>query len=731
MPPAAPPDLRAEHLGLAGRPQPVAGRPVTLGEVPAGAWDAIAALGADAVWLMGVWRAQPGGRRDRPAPNPELVAAFRPAAARLRPTPTWWARPTASATTWSTTTSAGRRAWPRPGRRWPPAASRLLLDFVPNHVAPDHPWAHGAARAVRGRHRGRPASATPASFVRVGGHVLARGPRPVLPGVARRGAAQRLRPRAAARRRSGRSRDIAGQCDGVRCDMAMLMLTTCSPTTWGDRAGPRPPAELLGRGHPRGPPGPSRLPFVAEAYWDREWDLMQQGFDHCYDKRLYDRLVHERRRVGARSTSRPTSDYQRRPAALPREPRRAPGGGHVPARPASGRPPWPRSPRPAPAWSTRPAHRGARPPAGVPGPGPGRAASTTTSPPSTARCSRWSTTPPSATATGGWARWRAGPATRAAGTWWPGRGTARRGAGWSWSTSAQGPAAGHVRTGWDDLRGRTAAWSTPRPATTLRPARRRPGRRPLRRAGPRRLAPAGWIDGRSAPGERPMTAEHARLAEATGRAEDDLFAANPWYEWGPYLPERAWGTVREDYSADGNAWDYFPHDHARSRAYRWNEDGMAGHLRHPPRAVPGPGAVERRRPDPQGADVRPHRPPGQPRRGRQGVLVVPRRPAQPRPAALALPLPPGRLPLRAAGGGERPPRPRATPSSSCSTPACSTTTATGSSRSPTPRRRPPRCWRSITAENHGPRRRPSSTCCPTLWFRNTWAWAATSADARR
>ncbi|WP_370184126.1 glucosidase [Rhodococcus wratislaviensis] len=72
------------------------------------------------------------------------------------------------------------------------------------------------------------------------------------------------------------------------------------------------------------------------------------------------------------------------------------------------------------------------------------------------------------------------------------------------------------------------------------------------------------------------TAEHARLAEATGRAEDDLFTANPWYEWGPYLSERAWGTVREDYSDSGDAWEYFPHDHARSRAYRWNEDGMAG-----------------------------------------------------------------------------------------------------------------------------------------------------------
>jgi hypothetical protein len=76
--------------------------------------------------------------------------------------------------------------------------------------------------------------------------------------------------------------------------------------------------------------------------------------------------------------------------------------------------------------------------------------------------------------------------------------------------------------------------------------------------------------------QRPATAEHARLAQATGRAEDDVFTASPWYEWGPYLSERAWGTVREDYSATGDAWSSFPHDQARSRAYRWNEDGMAG-----------------------------------------------------------------------------------------------------------------------------------------------------------
>jgi hypothetical protein len=63
--------------------------------------------------------------------------------------------------------------------------------------------------------------------------------------------------------------------------------------------------------------------------------------------------------------------------------------------------------------------------------------------------------------------------------------------------------------------------------------------------------------------------ERERLAEAwEGRA--------PWRRWGPYLAERQWGTVREDYTADGNAWDAFPHDHARSRAYRWGEDGLLG-----------------------------------------------------------------------------------------------------------------------------------------------------------
>src|SRR5687768_864741 len=60
------------------------------------------------------------------------------------------------------------------------------------------------------------------------------------------------------------------------------------------------------------------------------------------------------------------------------------------------------------------------------------------------------------------------------------------------------------------------------------------------------------------------------------RLEEDRLGKNNWRRWGPYLSERQWGTVREDYSEHGSAWDYFPHDHARSRAYRWGEDGLGG-----------------------------------------------------------------------------------------------------------------------------------------------------------
>src|SRR6266436_504084 len=69
--------------------------------------------------------------------------------------------------------------------------------------------------------------------------------------------------------------------------------------------------------------------------------------------------------------------------------------------------------------------------------------------------------------------------------------------------------------------------------------------------------------------DRPMNAEHQRM-------EEDRLGLASWRRWGPYVSDRQWGTVREDYSPDGDAWEYLPHDHARSRAYRWGEDGLGG-----------------------------------------------------------------------------------------------------------------------------------------------------------
>src|SRR4249919_3842712 len=93
----------------------------------------------------------------------------------------------------------------------------------------------------------------------------------------------------------------------------------------------------------------------------------------------------------------------------------------------------------------------------------------------------------------------------------------------------------------------------------------------------RRSRPSSPRAGRAVPAVRarvlragadPVQAEARRLQESADRNAH-------WKRWGPYLSDRAWATVREDYSADGNAWEFFPFDHARSRVYRWNEDGLA------------------------------------------------------------------------------------------------------------------------------------------------------------
>ena len=95
---------------------------------------------------------------------------------------------------------------------------------------------------------------------------------------------------------------------------------------------------------------------------------------------------------------------------------------------------------------------------------------------------------------------------------------------------------------------------------------------------------------------RAVTAEQLRLLQSRD-------PGTPWKLWGPYLSERQWGTVREDYSENGDAWGYFSHDQARSRAYHWGEDGVAGFSDEKQRLVLCSRSVERQGSDTEGANV--------------------------------------------------------------------------------------------------------------------------------
>ena len=156
-----------------------AGAPIDLASVPESEWDAVAALGFDAVWLMGVWERSPAGISIALAerePDRELP----PCAARLPDHGRGRLAVLHPRLRGRLPRSAGRRGSRPRGRHWPSAASRLLLDFVPNHVAPDHPWTQAHPEYfVRGS--AEDLARDPASFLRVSGGVLANGRDPYFP----------------------------------------------------------------------------------------------------------------------------------------------------------------------------------------------------------------------------------------------------------------------------------------------------------------------------------------------------------------------------------------------------------------------------------------------------------------------------------------------------------------------------------------------------------------------
>ncbi|MER6959412.1 MULTISPECIES: alpha-amylase [unclassified Streptomyces] len=265
------------------------GRRVTLGDVPGEAWDEIAVPGVDTVWLMGVWERSPAGLRIA-LRDEGLLASFREALPDLTDadivgSPYCVRDYVVDAALGGPDGLAAARV------QLALRGLRLILDHVPNHVAPDHPWltAH-PDRLIQGA--ADDLARAPGDFVEAADRVYARGRDPFFPPwpdvVQLNAFSDGLRAATVDTLVA-----IGDQADGVRCDMAMLLMNDVFAKTWGDRAGPVPAEDFWPYVLPRVRERHPDLLFVAEAYWDLEWSLQQQGFDHCYDKRLHDRLVHE------------------------------------------------------------------------------------------------------------------------------------------------------------------------------------------------------------------------------------------------------------------------------------------------------------------------------------------------------------------------------------------------------------------------------------------------------
>ncbi len=275
-----------ERLGRENRTPPT---PLALDEVPASEWDALAELPVDAVWLMGVWQRSPAGRTAAMA-EANLMAAYREVLSDLR-TEDIIGSPYCVLDYVVDSRFGGPAALAAAREQLAARGLGLILDFVPNHVAADHPWVIAIPECFLpgteeelARH--------PDAFLRTSAGVLAKGRDPYNPPWQD---VLQLNAYAPALRDAALDalKGIADQADGVRCDMAMLMSNDVFGRTWGERAGPVPRDDYwptlireIKHVHPK-------FTFIAEVYWDMEHALQVQGFDYCYDKRLYDRVIAE------------------------------------------------------------------------------------------------------------------------------------------------------------------------------------------------------------------------------------------------------------------------------------------------------------------------------------------------------------------------------------------------------------------------------------------------------
>lgn len=267
-----------------------AGRPMRLGDVADAEWDRLAGLGFDLVYLLGVWRRSLAGRR---YPRTD-AAAFRHFD---RVLPGW----TLDSVVGSPFSIAAYEPDPRIGdwaaidavrAKLHARGMRLMLDFVPNHLGPDHPWIEShPERFVRGTEADYQRDPSAFHLVERAGappHFVARGRDPYFAPWADTAQVDYFEP-AAREAMLGELQVIARHCDGLRCDMAMLVLNDVFARTWGAllRGRTAPDGEFWPAAIAAAPPG---FLWMAEVYWDMEGALQDLGFDFTYDKRLYDRL---------------------------------------------------------------------------------------------------------------------------------------------------------------------------------------------------------------------------------------------------------------------------------------------------------------------------------------------------------------------------------------------------------------------------------------------------------
>lgn len=280
------------------------GRPATLDDVPNTELDRLQRLGFEWVWLLSVWQTGQAGQRISRT-NVDWRKEFLVTLPDLRDEDIAGSGFAVTAYTVNEQLG-GDAALGRLRRRMAERNIKLMLDFVPNHVALDHPWVnHYPDFFIEGTEDDL--KHDPANYTKIqtgtGERIFAHGRDPNFPGwpdtLQLNYASWELQ--------EAMTRElihVSDHCDGVRCDMAMLMCPGVFERTWGKRPGPFWPRALLrAKDHHPG------FIVMAEVYWDMEWELQQQGFDFTYDKRLYDRL-RDRKAKPIRDHFGASMDYQ-------------------------------------------------------------------------------------------------------------------------------------------------------------------------------------------------------------------------------------------------------------------------------------------------------------------------------------------------------------------------------------------------------------------------------------